>query len=264
MSEVKSKKALVGNIQHFNVHDGNGFRTTVFFQGCNMHCKWCQNPELQSKKPVILNEEYSSKLMSIEEIIEQCKKESFFFKFHGGGVTLSGGEPLLHQDFITELVRELNNNRINVTIETAGYVPFDVFENIYLNTSTFLYDIKLISEEKRKIWLGVRDTLDLDNIIKLSKIHRSIVIRIPLIPRINNDPEEFKKILEFIDELEGIRYIHLLPFHQVGATKYKDCRKKYEMSNYPINTEEEIEWCRKEAMARGYIVDVGGEGFTYI
>lgn len=259
-----SEKALVGNIQHFNVHDGNGFRTTVFFQGCNMHCKWCQNPELQSIKPVVVKEEISSKLMSVEEIIEQCIKESFFYKFHGGGVTLSGGEPLIHQKFIAELVKELKKHSINVAIETAGYVDFSAFEKVYKYTDTFLYDIKIISDDKRKNWLGVESRLDLDNIRKLSLIHNSIVVRIPLIPEVNSEHQEYKKILDFIDELKTIHYIHLLPFHHIGDSKYIDIGKGYEMVNNRENTKEEIDWCRKEAIKRGYVVDVGGKGFTYL
>lgn len=263
------KEAFIGNIQHFNVHDGNGFRTTVFFQGCDMRCRWCQNPELQSMTPVLVNNinkkksEPSARLMSVDEVVAECMKESFFFKYHGGGVTLSGGEPLLNIEFVSELIDRLKENNINVSVETAGYIPYEYVNTIYSKVDTFLYDVKLISAEKRSTWLGIDDTLELENLRKLSLIHNQIVVRVPLIPNVNTNTEEFSKILDFIDELNDIQFVQLLPFHQLGANKYHQIGKEYLMEKHPSIEKERIEWCKAETIARGYIVDVGGKGFTY-
>ncbi len=263
-------KAYIGNIQHCNVHDGNGFRTTVFFQGCGMRCKWCQNPELQPLTPIEVRIddaatcEPSSKLMSVDEVFTECAKEAFFFKYHGGGVTLSGGEPLLQKDFCLSLLQRLRSEGINTAVETAGYVPFGNIEIVSKGVDTFLYDVKLISKDKRKTWLGVGDEHDLENLKRLSLIHDKIVIRIPLIPNVNDINEEFNNIVDFISEIEGIEYIHILPFHQLGAEKYKRIGAKYEMENAPLNDADRITNCKKLLEEKGYKVDVGGKGFTYL
>lgn len=263
-------KAYIGNIQHCNVHDGNGFRTTVFFQGCGMRCKWCQNPELQPIKPIDVRVdtdnlyEKSSRLMTVVEVFEECLKEESFFKYHSGGVTLSGGEPMLHKEYCLKLLQELKGRNINTAVETAGYVPFETIEVIYKYVDTFLYDVKLISEDKRKLWLGIEDELDLENLKRLSLIHNKIVIRIPLIPDVNDINEEFNKIVDFISEIEGIEYIHILPFHQLGAEKYKRIGVKYEMENVPLNDVDRLINCKKLLEEKGYKVDVGGKGFTYL
>lgn len=265
---MKNEKAYIGRIQHFNVHDGNGFRTTLFFQGCSMKCKWCQNPELQSHSPIQVSNdeegyEYSSQAYTVEEIIRECKKEAFFYRFHSGGVTLSGGEPLIHGEFVASLLKQLEKEGINTVIETAGYVPWKNIELVAPYVDTFLWDVKLISNELRKEWLGVTDSLDLDNLKRISKTHSKIVIRIPLIPDVNTG-DEFEKIVHFLDEIAGISYVHILPFHQFGSSKYKSINKKYEMSGVSLLKKDVIEHCRQQLGEHGYKVDVGGTGFTYL
>ncbi len=270
MSKQSDIKTYVSNIQHFNVHDGNGFRTTVFFQGCALHCKWCQNPELISLVPVRMynksvcvkcgvcievckenaislyeDEElyfddakcakclqcekecyfeatnFSSHIMTVSDVLKECLKDKTFYQYHGGGVTLSGGEPLLHREFVCELLEEFKKNEVNTTIETAGMVPWKNIEECLPFVDTFFYDLKLIDSNKRKYWLGTDDDTMLENLKKLSKFGKNIVIRIPLIPAVNDEKEEFSKIIKFVDELDCVSYIHILPFHQMGMGKYE-------------------------------------------
>lgn len=265
---MKNEKVYIGRIQHFNVHDGNGFRTTVFFQGCSMMCKWCQNPELQSNMPVQVFDdeggfEDSSYLLDVEEIVTECEKESFFYRFHSGGVTLSGGEPLIHGEFVASLLERLVQEGINTAVETAGYVPWKNIELVAPYVDTFMWDVKLISDELREKWLGVVDCLDLDNLKRVSKIHSKIVIRIPLIPGVNTGVE-FERIVDFIDKLHGISYVHILPFHQFGSSKYERINKEYTMTDFSRPSKEVIEHCKQRLEEHGYKVDAGGTGFTYL
>lgn len=208
--------------------------------------------------------EPSSKLMSVDEVFTECTKETFFFKFHGGGVTLSGGEPLIQKDFCLSLLQKLRSEGINTAIETAGYVPFENVEAISKFVDTFLYDVKIISKEKRKTWLGVGAEYDIENLKRLSLIHNRIVIRIPLIPNVNDTNEEFNRIINYISEIDGIVYIQILPFHHLGAEKYKRIGVKYEMENVPLNDADRLTNCKKLLEEKGYKVDVGGKGFTYL
>lgn len=309
-------KAYISNIQHFNVHDGNGFRTTVFFQGCNLRCKWCQNPELISKKPIMLfdcklcrgceecikvcntgalkmahgvndkefityeNElcvsclkcedvcyygarTFSSHEMSLGDVLKECLKEKAFYKYHFGGVTLSGGEPLLQKDFSVELLKQIKKAGVSTTIETAGCVPFENIEEASQYTDYFYYDLKLIDKEKSRKYLGNDSNVMLENLTRLSHIHKQIVIRIPLIPSVNDTDVEFGSLMEHIKGLGGIRYIHILPFHQLGSSKYKLAGIQYDMYDLSEN-EQNVERCKSIAEHYGYIVDVGGTAFAYM
>jgi len=304
-------KAWIANIQHFNVHDGSGFRTTVFFQGCALKCKWCQNPELKSIGPVLmfnkelcvrcgacinicknhaiyitdngeletdtkncikcfqcedecyyLARQFSSKKMSVNEVYKEVIKDEPFFRRSNGGVTLSGGEPFVQIQFCLSLMKKLTEIDVSVNVETAGYVSWRSIEMAVPYVDTFLYDLKLINIKKQLYWVGTDKTIIIDNLKKLSKIHSHIVIRIPLIPRINDTDEEFEAMMKFLDTLEKIQAIHILPFHQLGSLKYELIREKYEMVDIEVNNQERIKACVKIAKQHGYLVDIGGSAFT--
>lgn len=305
------KETYISNIQHFNVHDGNGFRTMVFFQGCGLRCKWCQNPELISVLPVMMYNKdlchecgqcesvcernailskkngrmqydvtkcrqclccegecyfgairFSSHLMCVDEVVEECLKDQVFYKYHNGGVTLSGGEPLLQSDFAKDLLVQLKHNKINTTVETAGFVPWENIEKSIPFIDTFFYDVKIIDKKKRKYWLGTDDDCMLKNLEKLSLKHNNIIIRIPLIPEVNDSETEFSSIIDFVNQLQNIKYIHILPFHQLGQRKYEMIRADYELADRDTPTKEVINWCMNYAISHGYHVDIGGSGFT--
>lgn len=304
-------ETYISNIQHFNVHDGNGFRTTVFLQGCGLRCKWCQNPELISALPVMIyNKElcygcgqcklscrgkailsnengqlqydaskckkcfqcenecyfgaisFSSHLMSVDDVIKECLKDQLFYNYHNGGVTLSGGEPLLKAEFVNQLLLQLKNNKINTTVETSGFVPWENIEKNIPFIDTFFYDLKLINRSKREYWLGTDNDCILNNLMKLSSKHTNIVIRIPLIPGVNDSKEEYSAIINFVDQLQSIKFIHILPFHQLGQRKYEMIRENYELANLNMPTQGVIDWCKNYAISHGYNVDIGGSKFT--
>jgi pyruvate formate lyase activating enzyme len=302
--------AYISNIQHFNVHDGNGFRTTVFFQGCGLKCKWCQNPELQNMEPVMmynaslctgcnacveacknqalsrsndkivfhekecnqclqcedecyyLSRTFSSHKMSVEAVYREVIKDKPFY-MDGGGITLSGGEPLIYDEFCMSLIKRLQDDNISVIIETAGFVIWNVFIKLAPYVDIFFYDLKLIDAEKRMEWLGTNNDCMLENLQKLAKIHSRIVIRIPLIPGVNDTEAEFESMIQFVDDLHTIKYIHILPFHQLGAEKYNIIGMPYEMKNVQEYNEGRIHACTVIAKQHGYHVDIGGTAFAF-
>lgn len=300
--------AYITNIQHFNVHDGRGFRNVIFFQGCLLRCRWCQNPETQSLKPVMMYNEsvcagclacsaacragalqykgnkfsfqeplcnlcrncerecyfaarmFSSKKMTLEEIIAESTREIQFKRGGGLGITLSGGEPLLQGEFCLELAKRLKSQDISLDIETAGYVPWVAIERIKPYVDTFLYDLKLIDETKRRYWLGTDQPLMLDNLQRLAASGARIIIRIPLIPGVNDTDAEFSSLLDFVDSLRIIHEIHILPFHQFGSSKYRMIGRKYDMEQMSEENKNRISICARMGEKRGYRVDVGGSG----
>lgn len=221
--------------------DGPGLRTTIFFKGCNMRCKWCHNPESWDKKPCKLEkggkEIVCGELVSIDELIEKVIKYKNYFG-EKGGVTLSGGECMLQSDFISELLKRLKELNIHTVVDTAGNVDWKEFEKVIPYTDLFLYDIKCYSEELHKIVTGVSNKKILSNLIKLSKVS-DVVIRIPIIPTVNTSEEELDKIFIFLEKLK-VKDIELLPYHSLGESKYKQLGIKF--NKFEIPTKRDMEY----------------------
>lgn len=297
--------AYIGNIQHFNMHDGTGLRTTIFFQGCTLRCAWCQNPELMSREPVMMYNRYrcvhcnacvkscnrallpacdilptnqgeicdscrscveecyfqartfSSQWMTLDEVFRESMQDEPFYA-GGGGITLSGGEPLLNIEFSKSLAKMLNKAGQNVIVETSGFVPYENILKIAPYVSIFYYDLKLINVNLRFKYLGTRDSLMLDNLQRLAKTQAKIVLRVPVIPHINDTVEEFNNILNFATKLKHVSEIHILPYHTLSIGKYEMIGKKYQLENWPEINKERIEMMSKIACDRGFYVNVGG------
>ena len=221
--------------------DGPGLRTTIFFKGCNMRCKWCHNPESWNNKPCRLEKngkEYCcGEIVSVDELVDKVLKYKNYFG-EKGGITLSGGECMLQSDFIAELLKKLKENNIHTVIDTAGNVEWKEFEKVIPYTDLFLYDIKCYSEDLHKELTGVSNKLILSNIIKLSKTS-DVVVRIPIIPDVNTSEEELDSVSLFLEKLK-LRDIELLPYHNLGEEKYKQLG--LEFIKFKVPTKKEMEY----------------------
>ena len=180
-----SKTGLVSEIQHFSISDGEGIRTTVFLQGCNLHCKWCHNPETISMSGSVLRyrmshsetalpyeEKISGRKMTVEAVMKSILEDVNFYEASGGGVTLSGGEPLLQSDFCLEICQQCKEQGISVIVDTAGDVPYENFEKILPYVKTFLYDLKATGEEDYKKYTGGHFERIRNNLYKLIQAGR--------------------------------------------------------------------------------------------
>lgn len=248
--------AVIFDIQRNSFVDGPGIRTTVFFKGCNLKCKWCHNPESQNfeKQMMIYKNKCTGcgKCASVcphhlsscefcgkceilcpndarkvcgkeytpEEVLKEVIKDKTFYETSNGGVTFSGGECMLQADFLCETLKLCKENGIHTAIDTAGCVSWEHFEKIMPYADMFLYDVKCFDEQKHKEYTGVSNKLILENLKKISDTtNKEIIIRIPVIHGVNDDEKEMGMIAEF---LKGIRYtsVDLLPYHKMGEHKY--------------------------------------------
>lgn len=225
----------------------------------------------------------AGKEYSVDELMEIILKDRIFFEESGGGVTLSGGEPVMQIDFIEELLKRLKLENIHTAVDTSGIMPFEFYERIYKYTDMFLYDIKLISEDKHKLFTGCSNDIIIENLKKLSKLYcnvnveswhedtltnkeninlgnntyRGINIRLPIIEGVNADDEHIEKIIELIRGL-GIKNINLLPYHNISEHKYKNLNKQYQGDGMNVPSEEKMREFKDKLESQGYVVKIGG------
>lgn len=202
----------------------------------------------------------SGRQMTVEQVALEVIKDKVFYKQTGGGLTISGGEPLLQIDFTRELLKRIKQEDIDTCIETAGNVPWTSFQEILPYTDLFLYDLKLLNADLHETWTGARNDQILSNFRLLAKEGKEVIVRIPLIPDIN-DEKEFRDIVDFVAENSAVRELHILPFHQLGSSKYKQIDRPYSMKDWKEENLEKVEACKTYAEIRGFRVSVGGSGF---
>ncbi len=181
---------------------------------------------------------YRSSIYVPEDILKTVLPEKAFFDASGGGVTFSGGECLLHPEFLSATLRLLQNGDIHTAIDTCGAVPWDCFDKVLSHTDLFLYDIKLMDSALHRKYTGMDNQLILDNLHKLCHSGANVIVRIPLIPHYTDSPEAISAIGAFIrDKLENrIIRCELLPYNKLAATKYNNGTiwRDYSLGAYPL------------------------------
>ena len=165
--------------------------------------------------------ELSGKPQTIASIMEEIEKERIFFDHSGGGVTFSGGEPLMHSDFLIELLDECGRRGIHRAVDTAGLANTDSLLEVARRTDLFLYDLKMIDSERHRKWTGVPNKKILENLQVLAETGANIIIRIPLIGNVNDDIENITSTARFVSSLSGQKkMVSLLPYHKIAQHKY--------------------------------------------
>jgi len=251
------EKAFIFNIMRYSVHDGPGIRTTVFFKGCPLSCRWCHNPEgLDAKPQETFNPKKCIKCgrcaegcecptgaretigyeIGVSDLMKEIKKDLLFYEQSGGGVTFSGGEPLSQAQFLIEVLERCKEEYINTAIDTSGFCDTQTLLKTAEMANYFLYDIKIIDSAKHEKYCGVPNKIILENLARLSETKAKLLIRIPVISGINDDMTEMRSIFEFLGGVKNIETVHLLPYHNIQAEKYKKIGLKYKLSK--ISSEE--------------------------
>ncbi len=199
--------------------------------------------------------EVIGKYMGIEEIVNEVERDRIFYKNSGGGVTISGGEPMLQHRFVLELLKTLKQEGFHTALDTSGCVSEEIFDEILRYVDLILFDIKQLNSEKHRKYAGVDNDLILTNARILSKKVRTW-FRIPLIEGFNDSPEDMKRIAEMAKDL-GVEKISLLPYHEGGHSKSSQIGKSYSFSQGKEPDEEHINRLREIALGLGVAAGVG-------
>lgn len=256
-------KGCITDIQRFSIHDGPGIRTTVFMKGCNLRCAWCHNPESQLDRPQLMYFEnrcvhcgacfrvcqkrftddctacgkcaaacrhgaleISGKYMTADEVFDVVIRDADYYAVSGGGVTFSGGEPLLQAEFLRETLQRFKTAGLNTAVETAGCVPEAVFEALLPLLDIVFFDIKAMCEETHVKLTGASNRQILANARELMrKAPEKLRFRMPLIPSVND--AELPEIAEFTKCFS----LELMPYHAAGAGKYKALNRPYALKD---------------------------------
>lgn len=174
--------------------------------------------------------------LTVKEVLYEVLRDKGIYEQSGGGITVTGGEPLYQYEFLIKLLEESKKEGLHTTIETSGYSSFDVIEKILPFLDLMFVDIKLMDSKKHKQYTGVENKLILSNLKKINKYAKThnleLIIRTPVIPTINDTKEEIFTIIQFIkNELSTVKVYQLLPYHRLGRGKYSDIGMEYELED---------------------------------
>ena len=218
-------RAVVFNVEKFATHDGPGIRTVAFLKGCPLRCKWCHSPESWSygieRYP---DGETIGREMSVDELLAEVLKDKDFYAASSGGVTLSGGEPLAHPDFCAELFAKAKAAGIHTAIETGGFAQSDAIGRLLPVVDLWLYDVKELDEAKYLEYTSRPLAPSLANLRRVDAELRTpgrIVLRCPMIPGLNDDEDELRRIGALADELGSVSRIDVEPYVPYGVDKAK-------------------------------------------
>ena len=214
--------ASIASIETFGTVDGPGIRTVVFFNGCHLRCIYCHNPEMWCKQ---------KNNMSTEELIEKILKNKEYFG-DTGGVTFSGGEPLLHADYIIEVSKELKKHNIHIALDTAG-VGLGNYEKVLEYIDLIIFDVKHTSVNGFKKVTQVSSNEPIKFIETANKLNKPFWIRQVIVPGIMDNEEYLYSLKDYIKQIKNIENIEFLPYHKLGREKYIKLGIPYPCENIP-------------------------------
>jgi pyruvate formate lyase activating enzyme len=297
---------VIFDIKRYAIHDGPGIRTTVFFKGCPLVCKWCHNPESWSAKPepglrltrcircgrckevcpnnavtfaddrLVIDtakctvcgdcvktcpsgaREIIGKEVTVEQVVEEIRKDIVFYEQSGGGATFSGGEPLMQPDFLYELTRCCKSSQIHTAVDTTCHADAEVIKRISENTDLFLCDIKHMDSVTHQRFTGVPNELILANLKWLASAGKKIIIRLAVIPGFNDEPSNIEKTAEFAASLKNIARIDLLPYNIGGREKADRLTVDYPIMKTDQPSDEQIASIARTIEGFGFEVKIGG------
>lgn len=235
---MKNITANVHSIETFGTVDGPGIRFVLFLQGCSLRCKYCHNKDSCSIG--------TGKNMTLEELYKKVSRYKEYIINSNGGITVSGGEPLLQIDFVIEFFKLLKENGYHTALDTSGAFPIsDKIKALLKYTDLVLLDIKHIDNKKCIDLTGVSNTYTLNFARFLSDNNIKIWIRQVLVPGITDDEKDLLKLKDFLSTLNTVDNVEILPYHTMGKYKWEELGFKYELENIPNATIKDVLKARK-------------------
>ncbi|OFY64629.1 MAG: hypothetical protein A2V64_13260 [Bacteroidetes bacterium RBG_13_43_22] len=265
-------KGLIFNIKRYSIHDGPGIRVTFFLKGCPLSCWWCHNPEgispdIEKVEQIervgdreFIKMEEAGKWYSVNDILEILDRERIFFNESNGGVTFSGGEPVMQTDFLLETLKACKANGYHTAVDTSGYSQNENYLKIIPFTDLFLFDIKQMDDSMHLKYTGVSNSLILSNFKLILESERDVFVRIPVIPGINDDPGNISALKQFLagSKRNNLRRISLLPYHKIGKAKYNKFNIPYRMNGIEPPSRQRMNELKEFFSETGIKVKIGG------
>ncbi|WP_371372336.1 pyruvate formate-lyase-activating protein [Sporomusa aerivorans] len=211
------------SVETFGTVDGRGIRYVLFLAGCSLGCKFCHNPDTWVR---------GEKTITAEQIMADIKKYRRYYEASGGGITLSGGEPLLQPEFVRSVFSSCREAGIHTTLDTAGNVPEANLTGALAHTDAVLFSVKAVDPEKHRWLTGADNRRILANLNKAA-MSVPVIVRYVIIPGITNDREDMKALAELVATLPGKVSVELLPYHTFGRKKWAQLGRAYLLDGVP-------------------------------
>lgn len=226
-------KGRIHSFESFGSLDGPGIRFVIFMQGCSLKCKYCHNRDTWD-----LN---SGTFYSTDEIIEKILRYKSYIDASNGGITISGGEPLLQQDFLFDLITKFKKLNFHVAIDTSGSFELtNKLKKIIDITDLFLLDIKCINDNICKDLTGVSNKKELEFAKYLSSINKPMWIRQVLVPGITDNEKDLIELKNFVSSLSSVERVEVIPYHDFGKFKWNKLGLEYPLENVRVANNEDI------------------------
>lgn len=253
-------------IKRYALHDGPGIRTTVFFKGCPLSCRWCHNPEGIDPHVQTMSRRTSSgdidemvgTVVGVDALVKEIEKDVLFYDESGGGVTFSGGEPLSQPKFMDALLAACNHREIHVALDTSGFAPAAVVYQMLPRLQLVLCDLKIMDAALHHQYTGVSNRIILENLTRIAGSGTPVRIRIPLIPGITDGDANLADIIRFAGRLKTLEGIDLLPFHRIGEDKYRRLGLADNMAGTAPPSPERVAAIKNRFERAGLVVTIGG------
>lgn len=226
----------VHSVETFGTHDGPGIRLVVFLQGCNFHCSYCHNPDTISLRG---GEKYSN-----QQIIDLLEEQRPYFS-SGGGLTVSGGEPLLQAKELVGLFKKVRKLGFNVVLDTNGSLRTAEAKELINLADLVIFDLKQINNTKHRDLTGVGNMAVLKNIQERDASGKPYWIRQVLVSGITDNEEDLKKLGVFCSKLKGLERLEILPYHILGVHKYQELSLPYQLSDIKPTTQKQLAAAKK-------------------
>lgn len=241
------------DIKRFAIHDGPGIRSTVFFTGCPLRCAWCHNPEA-----FVLTEptEDGPREWTVDELVRELERDLPYYDRSGGGVTLSGGEPLGQPEFVLELLEKCRRRELHTALDTSGCAEPELLEQAARTCDLVLYDLKAIDDDVHREWTGASNVLTLENLMVLNGLEVETWIRVPLVPGVNDDPDEIEAMIDFLKDTR-FRRVSVLPYHRIANGKYERLGLPNRLEDVEPPGDEEMNQVKERFIDAGFETTVG-------
>ncbi|MDR5638579.1 MULTISPECIES: pyruvate formate-lyase-activating protein [unclassified Thermosynechococcus] len=242
--EKQKVTGYIHSVETCGTVDGPGIRYVIFTQGCPLRCLYCHNPDCR--------EPHQGKLVTVDELIADIQHYQSYLR--QGGVTVSGGEPLMQPEFVREIFERCHELGLHTALDTSGYVVLEAAKPVVAATDLVLLDIKSFLPETYRRVTSVTITPTLELAKYLDEIHKPTWIRFVLVPGLTDDPENIRGLAQFVAGLRNVEKVEVLPFHKMGEYKWQQLGLPYELFDTPAASPKDVQ--RAIALFREYDLNV--------